>query len=329
MRAVRYEGPGQGVVITRSAPDPEPPEGEAIIRPRKVAIGAADRAVARGLMGSDPITLGQEFVGVVEKVNALEGARKLAGKRVVGSATAVCGVCDLCRAGLSNHCRERTTLGVQGRDGCFADRFCLPVSSLFVVPDNVDDEQAVFASALASAVQATHQIRIESKPYITILGDGPLGLLCGQLMNRLNASVRVVGRFEHKLELAEKWGIKSRHERDVGRRADQDVVVDCTGTAEGFELALKLVRPRGKVLLKTDFLGGDQQRTPVDFTAIVRGEIEVVGSRSGPIPEALRLLSTGQAEVTGLISRRMKLDDAIEALKVSADPAMLKVVMDV
>lgn len=332
MRAVRYEGPGKGVVFVRSAPDPRAPVGEAIIRPRKVAIGGAERAVALGLAGPDPITLGHEFVGIVESVNPsksqAERARTMVGKRVVGSAIAVCGECDLCRAGLSNHCRQRTTLGAKGRDGCFADLFRLPINSLFLIPDAVEDEKAVFAEALASAVQATQQIRIENKPYITILGDGPLGLLCAQLMNRLNASVRVVGRHERKMELAEKWGIKQRNERDVGRRADQDVVVDCTGTAAGFELALKLVRPRGKVLLKTDFMWAEPA-TPVDFTPIVTNEIEVVGSRSGPISEALRLLATSQAEVTGLISRRMRLDDAVEALKLAADPATLKIVMDV
>lgn len=320
------------MVVVRSAPEPEAQVGEAIIRPRKVAIGGAERAVAMGLAGDGPFILGHEFVGIVEKVNPTraqaERARALVGKRVVGAATASCGECDLCRSGLSNHCRQRATLGVRGRDGCFADLFRLPINSLFLVPDSVEDEKAVFAEALASAVQAMQQIRIENKPYITILGDGPLGLLCAQLMNRLNASVRVVGRCEHKMELAEKWGIKHRHEQEVGRRADQDVVVDCTGTAAGFELALKLVRPRGKVLLKTDFVWSERS-TPVDFTPIVTNEIEVVGSRSGPISEALRLLASGQADVTGLISRRMRLDDAVEAMKHASDPEALKIVMDV
>lgn len=344
MRALRYQGPEKGVVLWRSAPEPTASPGEALIRPLKAAIGAAERAVARGrgMTGGDPsesgdgvwapITLGHEFVGVVEKVNPhpaqADRARTLLGKRVVGSSSVFCSECDLCRAGLSNHCRNRTTLGVRGRDGCLADALTLPIACLHPVPDSVSDEHAVFAEALASAVQAAQQIRIENKPFVTILGDGPLGLLCAQLMHRLNASVRVVGRSEGKMELAEKWGIRSRHEREVGRRADQDVVVDCTGTGAGFELALRLVRPRGKVLLKTDFVWAEDPR-PVDLTPIVAGEIEVLGSRSGPINEALHLLASGQAEVAGLISRRMKLDDAVLALRLSAEPDMLKIILDV
>ncbi len=345
MRAIRYEGPSKGVVFLRAAPVPIPPAGEALIRPLKVAVGAAERAFAQcraaasqadfsnsALCSQPPITLGHEFVGIVEKINPHpphhDRAKALLGTRVVASPTTFCSECDLCRAGLSNHCRNRATLGIHGRDGCFADFFLLPIDCLYTVPDSVPDEHALFAQALASAVQAAQQIRIENKPFVTILGDGPLGLLCAQIMQRLNASVRVVGRSEHKMELAEKWGIKRRHERDVGRRADQDVVVDCTGTSAGLELALKLVRPRGKVLLKTDFVWAETPR-PIDLTPIVTSEIEVLGSRSGPINEALRLLATGQVELAGLITRRMKLDDALEALRYAAEPDSLKVIMDV
>ena len=71
------------------------------------------------------------------------------------------------------------------------------------------------------------------------------------VMAKLNASVRLVGRYSEKLAVCEKWGIKHRHVDDVGRRSDQDIVVDCTGSPDGLDLALRLVRPRGTVVLKT------------------------------------------------------------------------------
>ncbi|MDX2113997.1 MAG: alcohol dehydrogenase catalytic domain-containing protein [Planctomycetota bacterium] len=335
MRAFRTDGPGTPK-LDRGAPEPVLPEGEALLRTVRAAVSRFDAGAMSRPFSASPITLGNEFVAVVEKVAPAKGtmrdrAAALVGKRVVGSPNAVCGECDLCRGGLSNHCAARTVLGVLNRDGCFADRFTLPAMNLHVVPDTVDDDRAVFALALASALHAVQQLRIEGKPYITVLGDGPVGLMCAQLMNRLNASVRVLGRSEAKLELAAKWGIKHRHEREAGRRADQDVVVDCTGVPEGLELALKLVRPRGKILLKGPVHPGalTPPAAPAELSLIWAKEVEVIGSRCGPIAEALGVLARGEVDVLSLISRRFKLDDATEALRTASRPETLKVLLDI
>lgn len=332
MRAVRFEGPDEGVVLSRSAPEPSPREGEAIVRPVRLGIGFADLEVSRGSLGPGPITLGHQFSGVVESIrpSRAQGTRydALVGRRVVGSIHAVCGECALCRAGVPAHCRERTTLGIKGRDGCFADRFLLPLVNLHLIPDTLDDDHAVFVEEVAASLHAVQQLRAEGKPYITVLGDGRMGLLCAQLMNKLNASVRVVGKHEDKMELAGKWGIKHRHESEVGRRADQDIVVDCTGSPAGLELAMKLVRPRGTILLKGGVVPPEGGR-PVDLSPIATHEIRVVGSRCGPFAEAVAVLARGELDVLSLISRRTKLEQAVDALRLARRPELLKVIMEV
>ncbi len=343
MRALRYEGPSRGVVLAKAAAAPEPPPGEALIRPRRVAISSTDLAIARaGGPGGAPITLGHEFVGVVERVTppvppasgaastrAVDDPRLLVGKRVVGSTSAVCGRCDLCRRGLSNHCRERTVLGVHGRDGCFADQFCLPIANLTVVPDQLDDDHAVFAEPLASALHASQQVRIEGRPYVTVLGDGAIALLCAQVMSRMNASVRVLGSSPSRMALCERWGVKHRPLEEAGRRADQDLVIVCTQATRGLALALELVRPRGTVLLKSGLSAGAGLDVPVDLTPIVTNEIEIVGSRCGRISEAITVLQRGTVDVVSLITRRSKLDDGERAMRLAEEPEQLKVVMDV
>lgn len=332
MRALRFEGTGQGVVLQRAFPEPELREGEAIIRPIRSAIGRSDADIAARHPSIPPVTLGREFVGIVEKVRPQGAARDvkhpLVGQRVVGAINVVCSECDRCRAGLSAHCPARSVLGLHGRDGCFADRFALPLRNLSAIPDSIDDDHAVFAENLAAALHAVQQIRIEGKPYITILGDGPIALLCAQLMSRLNASVRVLGRVERKLDLCAKWGIKHRRESDAGRREDQDVVVDCTGTAEGFDLAARLVRPRGKILVKGPPHHAAANTRAVDLTPIITREIEVIGSRCGSIPEAVAALQRRDLDVLSLITKRMKLDDGVEALRIAAQPEHIKVVLD-
>ncbi|MDY7107652.1 MAG: alcohol dehydrogenase catalytic domain-containing protein [Planctomycetota bacterium] len=325
MRALIFDGTNTRLEVNR--PEPAPAPGEAVIRTTRAAVGGIDLEISQGLGGFSG-TLGREFVGVVEAIEG-EDSIGLTGKRVVGSINVFCGACDMCQAGLSRHCRNRTLLGMDGRDGCLADRFTLPTQNLLAVPDSVDDDHAVFAQSLGAAMQAVRQLTIEGKPYITVLGDGPLGLLMVQVMAKLNASVRLVGRYSEKLMICEKWGIRHRHVDDVGRRADQDIVVDCTGSPTGLELAMRLVRPRGKVLLKSLLAPTSRMAAASDLTPLVLNEIELIGSSTGPVEEAVSALARGEVDVLSLISRRMSLDDGAELLHAAARPGMLKVLVNI
>lgn len=322
MRALRASH--AQIVLDRAAPEPSPAPGWAIIRPTRVGVRTED-----GVANADRV-LGAEFVGVVERVEPdpdrglpESDAKKWKGKRVVGSARVPCGACDLCTRGLARHCAGARTLG-DTLDGCFADAFTLPLANLVEAPKSVDDDAAVFAQPLADALHTAAQVRVEGKPYITILGDGALALLCAQVMSRLNASVRVVGVHERNLELCEKWGVKHRPLAEVGRRADQDVVVECTGSADGLRDALRMVRPRGTVLLKSAGVARE-----ADLRPIVEGELHVLGSRGGSVAEAVERLAKGEIDCASLITRRAKLDDGVNALHAAGETGQIKVVMDV
>lgn len=313
-------------------PDPSPQPGEAVVRVIRAGISSLDRAVCRGFGAFDGV-LGHEGVGVVETLNAAPGSQRVAtvsviqpGQRVAITPTISCGTCDACRGGLRAHCRNLQVLGLT-RDGVIADRIAVPQESLVAIPDDVDDERAVLAAATAAAIQATRQITIEGRPYITVLGDGPVGLLTAQLMSRLNASVRLLGHHAETLALCEKWSLKHRLADEVGRRADQDVVVDCTGSPGGLELAMALVRPRGRIVTKSVWGPGDANGGP-DVSTIVRREITMIGSSFGPMAEAIGMIARGDVDVASLISRRFRLDDAAKALDASARPGMIKVVIE-
>lgn len=322
MRALVFDG--RQAKLSPSHRDPRPAPGEALIRPLRMGVCATDLELCGGYMGFKGV-LGHEFVGVVEEAAGRDG-KGWVGKRVVGTINCVCGRCDMCRAGLREHCRNRTVLGIAGRDGCFAERFTLPVRNLLAVPDGVDDDHAVFAEPLAAAHQVARQLTIEGRPFITVLGDGRLGLLCAQVMSRLNATVRVVGKHPEKLALCEKWGVKHRLLGDVGLRADQDIVVDCTGSADGLRTAMAMVRPRGKIVLKTTVAPAN--REPVDLSPLVVNEVQLIGSRCGPFTEALASLAAQRVDVVSLISRRMKLAEGVEALRAAARPGVLKVLLE-
>lgn len=326
MRALVFDG--KQLSLESSRPDPRPVQGgfgEAVIRPTLMGICSTDLEICQGYMNFNGV-LGHEFVGVVEECTG-KNAKKWVGKRVVGSINCVCGKCDMCQKGLREHCRNRTVLGIAGRDGCFAEKFTLPVTNLFEVPQGVDDDHAVFTEPLAAAYQIVRQLTIEGRPYITVLGDGRLGLLCAQVMSQLNATVRLVGKHAEKLALCEKWGVKHRLLDDVGLRADQDVVVDCTGSSQGLVTAMKMVRPRGKIVLKTT-VSPATVPAKLDLSPLVIHEIELIGSRCGPFSEALNALAQNKIDVLSLISKRARLSDGIQAMQAAKGKGVVKVLLE-
>ena len=306
--------------LTLAAKQPEPPinEGDTLLKVRQAGICATDLEIVKGYMGFKGI-LGHEFVAEV-----VDSPKKdLIKQRVVGEINVVCGRCDLCLAGLSTHCRNRSVLGILEHNGAFADYVRLPAENLHALPDSIDDDQATFVEPLAAAFQVLKQIKLDGRKWVTVLGDGRLGLLVAQVLQTAGVPVRVIGKHASKLTLCEKWGIRSRLLDDIVPRHDQDVVIDCTGSAEGFELALQIVRPRGTLVLKSTFAAGK----PLNLAPVVIDEVTIVGSRCGPFKEAIRALAQKQVDVVSLISRRMKLEQGAEALQLAGKSGVLKVIL--
>ncbi|HWB53882.1 MAG TPA: zinc-binding dehydrogenase, partial [Tepidisphaeraceae bacterium] len=203
------------------------------------------------------------------------------------------------------------------------DQVRLPAANLHAVPKNIDNDQAVFVEPLAAAFQILKQIQLDGRKWVTILGDGRLGLLCAQVLRNAGCPVRMIGKHPAKLALCEKWGVRSRLLADISPRHDQDVVVDCTGSASGLELAMQIVRPRGTIVLKTTAAKGK----PINLAPIVIDEIQIVGSRCGPFREAIKALSEKSVDVVSLISRRMKIEQVVEAMQWASRSDILKVLL--
>jgi threonine dehydrogenase-like Zn-dependent dehydrogenase len=317
MRALVFD---QSLSFRPRQPEPAATDGDTLMRVRQAGICATDLELANGYMNFHGV-LGHEFVGeVVESPN-----RELIGKRVVGEINVVCGRCDLCLSGLANHCRNRTVLGILNHDGVFADFVRLPAGNLHVLPETIDDDAAVFIEPLAAAYQILKQIKFDGRKWVTVLGDGRLGLLVAQALRNAGCPVRVIGKHPAKLALCEKWQIRSRPLSEIKPRHDQDVVVECTGSPEGLELALQMARPRGTVVLKTTHAG----TTPINLSPLVIDEVNLVGSRCGPFREAIRALAEKTVDVASLIHRRMKLEQGVEAMDVAARPGVLKVILTI
>lgn len=305
--------------LVKDHPNPEPAEGEALIRVRLAGICNTDIEITRGYMGYRGV-LGHEFVGVVERA----ADEALLGKRVVGEINLPCGRCCECRRGLGNHCGDRRVLGIQGHPGAFAEFLTLPERNLHVVGEAVSDDEAVFVEPLASACEITRQVDIDEGQSLCVLGDGKLGLLVVQVLERHAGRTTLVGTSLDKIHRVGSSKVTRLLCDEFEPTPRFDVVVDCTGSADGFTTAMKVVRPRGTIVLKTTVSAAK----PVDLAPLVVNEVTVVGSRCGPFDEALRLLEAGAVDVKPLISARFPIDRAREAFEAAASPGVLKVLID-
>ena len=294
--------------------------GEALVRVIRSGICNTDLEIVKGYAGFDG-TIGHEFVGVVE---ACDGSPELVGTRVVGEINAGCGKCDLCRAGDPRHCPTRTVLGIHGRDGAHAEFLALPTRNLVAVPESVSDEAAVFAEPLAAAQGISERVEIRPETKVAIIGDGKLGLLCAMTSRLQSDSVLLVGKHSEKLSIVEKLGIETLL-LGKGKLPTRyfDVVIEASGSEGGFSTALELVKPRGKIVLKSTFHGAVEWET----SRLVVDEISIVGSRCGRLAPAIELLASNKVKVDDLISDEYPLEDGVAALGQAGKKGVLKVLL--
>lgn len=306
-------------ITAREVPQPAPGPGEVLIAVKLAGICGTDLEIASGYADFSGV-IGHEFVGIVAG-----GSKNLAGKRVVGDINCVCGKCDMCMGGLSSHCRRRTVLGIVGRSGAFAEFLTLPKRNCVEVPDSVSDEEAVFAEPLAAAIQVTRQVKLESRTNVAVLGTGRLGLLIAQVLATTGCKLTAIGRNQATLALLDRKRIRNLNVAEITNWAEFDVVVECTGSVEGLPLALRLVRPRGTVVMKTTCA----EKAPVDLTDLVVNEVTLLGSRCGNMQDAVSLLAQKRIDVTSLVSRTTPLSDAPKAMALAAEKNTIKVLLKV
>jgi len=221
---------------------------------------------------------GHEFVGTV-----VSGPD--AGQRVVADINFGCRRCWQCQQGSSHHCIDRTVLGIKHASGAFAESVVIPRDNLISVPDGVEDWQAAQAEPLAAALQILEQMQIEGS--VLLVGAGRLGRMVARVISALapNADLKVCVRdisqsIEQKLDYITPAEVHG---------ASYDIAIDCTGHPEGFALAMRGVKAKGRLVVKSTYPGN----LTLDMSRVVVDEIQIFGSRCGPMEKAIQCLSQG------------------------------------
>jgi threonine dehydrogenase-like Zn-dependent dehydrogenase len=344
VRAVVFAG--VGAVDVRDVPDPAIEEpGDAIVRVTRTAICGSDLHFLHGKTPIEPgETLGHEAVGTVEAVGA-GVARFRPGDRVVVAFDIACGACWFCRNGQTQLCDHFRTLGAGmfggGLAGAQAEWVRVPTAevNLLTVPDEVDDERALFVGdILTTGLYGASLGEIGPSDVVAVLGVGPVGFFCVQAARMLGAAkVFALDREPDRLALAARVGaepvnVRERHpatalaEATDGRGAD--VVIEAVGTPSAFETAVDVVRRGGRVVVLGVYAG---ESIELQIGVWWARALDVRFAGICPVhvwwERAMAAVVDGRIDPAPLVSHRLALEDAVKGYELFDRREATKVIL--
>ena len=344
MRSVVFQEVGKVRVDDVPEPTIEDP-GDAVVQISMAAICGSDLHMLRGktpLMEGEPI--GHEGLGVVREVGP--NVTKVApGDRVVISFDIVDGDCWFCQHGQTGLCENFRNLGAGifggNLGGTQAEFVRVPVAdvNLLKVPDDVDDEHALFVGdILTTGVYAAGIARIQPGDTVAVIGAGPVGFFTAQAAKLHDPrQILVLDMEPDRLALVEKVGatpinVKERNgqmavsQLTEGRGAD--VAVDAVGHLSALESALEVVRRGGTVCVVGQYV---VESIDLPLGQTYTRALTIVMSGLCPIhvwwERAMQAVQDGTIDPIPLISHRLSLDEAVKGYELFDNREATKVVL--
>jgi threonine dehydrogenase-like Zn-dependent dehydrogenase len=315
LKAVVYRGPEN--IRVEEVPKPTLALNEVLVRFRAGSICGTDLHFYRGDWEDLTIgrVIGHDACGVVEET----------GERVAIIPIIFCGSCRYCLTGRPNLCEKGIFMSFD-RNGLFSELIAAPDRNLVPMPDNVSFEEAAVLEPVALALNTFSLLSPKIEEWVTVIGQGAVGLLMTQLAKISGCRVIAMDPLDYRLRLSKKYRAdvcinpKSQNVVDEVKSVTSggsDIVIEAAGRKETVEQTAMLVRPAGKVALVGSLSGF------IRFG--VAGEA-VFFSVYGPNPLydyklALDLISKGVVDIKGLITHRFPLKDFEKAIKIANDPS--------
>jgi L-iditol 2-dehydrogenase len=319
VNALRLHGVGD--LRLHDEPEPEPRDGETLLRVTAVGLCGSDRHwLVEGSIGDAvldrPLVLGHELVGVV-------ASGKREGERVAVDPADPCERCEVCRSGLPHLCPNLRFAGHGSTDGGLRTLIAWPERLLHPVPDSVAAAEGTLLEPLGVALHALDLATVELGTTTGVFGCGPLGLLLVQLLRLAGASVAAADPLPHRLAAAERLGATAFDGDAV------DVAFEVAGDDGALAAALEALRPGGRVVV-VGIPDGD--RTAFTASVARRKELTIALCRRmqpADLPRAIRLAEDEKVELASLVTSRYPLggwegafDDLVErrGLKAVVEP---------
>ncbi len=319
---------------------------DVIVKVTLTTICGSDLHLIHGMIPTTPgYVLGHEYVGIIEQVGSSVKCFK-PGDRVIGPPAPFCGYCENCINGNISHC---TNGGIHGSgkelgnlSGTHSEYIRVPFADtcLVHVPDTLADDQVIFISdILSTGYTAVAHGKVNPGDTVVVFGAGPVGLcavVAAQLFNPYQV-IAVGRRDKFRMDMAKSLGadhILSSEKDDViatvmkltnGKGAD--VAIDASGSETAIQQAVQCVKINGNVSLVG--ITGTDITLPLSQIFMKDVNINMGLAYVGYMKRLISLVLNGHIDLRPLITHRMDLDQAVEAVKLfeSRSENVIKVVL--
>ena len=267
-----------------------------------------------------PVTMGHELAGVVDSIG--EGVKGWSvGDRVVIAPLQNCGECYFCKRGLHHLCVKQAGLGLQTKEGGFAEYCRVKDYQLRKMPDHMTFEQGALVEPTNDAMYNVRRGNIQPGDTVLVTGGGPIAALSMMSAffagaSRVYMTERHPNRIKKLLELGatEVFNIRETDAlAELRERTDGlgvDLVVECTGSESGINLGFDALRKRGSYVQAGLALGEVKVR-PWDWGV---KDLNMCGTwccNNYDYDNMIRLIADGKLEPTKLITKRIALEDVV------------------
>jgi L-iditol 2-dehydrogenase len=334
---------GKQDIRIEEAPIPEIGEYEILVKVKAASICGTDiRMYRNGYKGIDennPLILGHEVAGIIEKTGSKVDTKYQVGLPVAIAPNMGCGTCENCVSGNTHLCDEYRALGIN-INGAFAEYVRIPEKAVtqgnvIIINDStgVSFAELALIEPLSCVYNGQQRLNIGPGDNVLIVGGGPIGVMHSILAKARGASnVYLHDRHDERLEAAKEIepGIQTISANDnlkeqvmsLTNGRGMDVVIVAAPAPEIQSECLEWMNANGRV----SYFGGipkDKEMVPINTNTVHYKQLIVTGSTRGSILHFLKSLDIVTSKVfklDKLISSRYKIDEfknALEQAKVS------------
>lgn len=335
MRRVVVERPGEITVTTVEKPIVRP--GEALVEMTVTGVCGSDTHAAHGKHPFVPLPYrpGHEVVGVVREVaDDVDSVR--VGQRITVEPTLPCGDCKMCRTERSNICENLAFFGCGYEQGGMADFFTIPAGRLHIIPDDLDDAQAILIEPLSTPVHAVRLAGDLTGKAVAIIGAGTIGLFVLKAARHAGARrIVMTDMLESKRNRAVRLGADAVVDAGRPDSADAvrdelgesaDVVFDCVAIQSTVDQAMRIAMKGGTVMI----VGVPAAPVTVPLPQVQDLQMRIQGSAtymSQDYRTSIEIIRSGAVRAEDFITNSFTLDAVADAFAASAGGEEVKVVV--
>lgn len=332
MRAAFLDGPQR--LQVRQTEVPRPGRFEVLVRPTVVGLCGSDvhfwqHGHVGDLVVREPLILGHEVAGAIAAVGeGVDPAR--IGERVAVDPQRPCRRCEYCLGGRYNLCRDVEFPSAPPVHGAFAEYLAVPADFAFTIPEGMSDDEAALLEPLSVGIAAVRKAGVVPGSRVLVTGAGPIGVLTAAAARAFGATeVVVTDPLATRREVARRHGATAVVDPSTESLPQEHfhALVDASGAPAAIDAGIRALRAGGTAVM----VGMGSDRIDLDLFRVQSHELRIEGlfRYVDTWPTAIALVSSGQVEVSSLVSAAVDLDHLDDAMRRNGDPDVMKILVRV